>query len=294
MEEYEHEQLDKMLQIFYTEIRTKDGCEYEPESLKSMLAALDRYLKEHDYKYSIIRDREFHQSKLVLEGKVKCLRQQGKGKRPNAANALTAEEEKMLWSEQSLGDCSPRVLSQTMWWILTQHFGLRGRQEHHSMEVEDFSFCVDDSGTEYVTFKENPTKTRQGGLNTKHRSVLPKMFATGGQRCPVELLKQYLSRRPQELRDKGPFYLAIIENPKTNVWYKMLSLIKMFLHCKPYKRCLRPINQVGLLKASVDIYTYSNKKFHFFSLFILFCYYLQHFTPRSHLLLVTMVIFWSA
>nr|XP_058973680.1 uncharacterized protein KIAA1958-like [Pocillopora verrucosa] len=174
-----------------------------------MLAALDRYLKEHDYKYSIIRDREFHQSKLVLEGKVKCLRQQGKGKRPNAANALTAEEEKMLWSEQSLGDCSPRVLSQTMWWILTQHFGLRGRQEHHSMEVEDFSFCVDDSGTEYVTFKENPTKTRQGGLNTKHRNVLPKMFATGGQRCPVELLKQYL---------------AIIENPKTNVWYKKQRL----------------------------------------------------------------------
>ncbi|CAH3031547.1 unnamed protein product, partial [Pocillopora meandrina] len=65
MEEYEHEQLDKMLQIFYTEIRTKDGCEYEPESLKSMLAALDRYLKEHDYKYSIIRDREFHQSNEV-------------------------------------------------------------------------------------------------------------------------------------------------------------------------------------------------------------------------------------
>ena len=92
------------------------------------------------------------------------------------------------------------------------------------MEVEDFSFCVDDSGTEYVTFKENPTKTRQGGLNTKHRSVLPKMFATGGQRCPVELLKQYLSRRPRELPEKGPFYLAIIENPKTNVWNKKQRL----------------------------------------------------------------------
>lgn len=91
MEEYEHEQLDKMLQIFYTEIRTKDGFEYEPESSKSMLAALDRYLKEHDYKYSIIRDREFHQSQLVLEGKVKCLRRQGKGKRSNAADALTTE-----------------------------------------------------------------------------------------------------------------------------------------------------------------------------------------------------------
>lgn len=31
-EEYEHEQLDKMLQIFYTEILTKDGLEYEPEA----------------------------------------------------------------------------------------------------------------------------------------------------------------------------------------------------------------------------------------------------------------------
>ena len=92
---YEHEQLDKMLQIFYTEIYTKDGFEYEPESLKSMLAALDRYLKDHDYKYSNIRDREFYQSKLVLEGKVKCLHQQGKGKRPNATNALTIEEEEM-------------------------------------------------------------------------------------------------------------------------------------------------------------------------------------------------------
>ena len=175
-------------------------------------------------KYSIIRDREFHQSKLVLERKVKCLRQQGKGKRPNAANALTAEEEEMLWSKQSLGDCSARVLSQTMWWILTQHFGPMGRREHHSMEVGDFSFCVDDSGTEYVTFKENPTKTRQGGLNTKHRSVLPKKPAIGSQRRSVELLKQYLSRRPQELGDKDPFYLAIIENPKTNVWYKKQQL----------------------------------------------------------------------
>ena len=121
----------------------------------------------------------------MLEGKVKHLRQQGKGKRPNTLNALTAEEEEMLWTDKSLGNSSPRVLSQTMWWVLTQHFGLRGRQEHHSMEVEDFAFCVDDCGTEYITFKEHPTKTRQGGLNTKRRSVLPKMFASGGPRCPV-------------------------------------------------------------------------------------------------------------
>ena len=112
----------------------------------------------------------------------------------------------------------------TMWWILTQHFGLWGRQEHHSMAIEDFSLCRDDDGVEYVTFKENPTKTRQGGLNTKRRPVLPKMFATGGARCPVGLFKEFLSRRPPELRETGPFYLALIERPKTAVWYKKQRL----------------------------------------------------------------------
>ena len=41
LEEYEHrdEDLDKKLQMFYAEVRTKDGLEYELESLKSMLRA---------------------------------------------------------------------------------------------------------------------------------------------------------------------------------------------------------------------------------------------------------------
>ena len=68
------------------------------------------------------------------------------------------------------------------------------------------------------------TKTRQGGLNTKRRTVLPKMFATSAPRCPVQHFKQYLSQRPLELRDKGLFYLAVIENPKTEVWNKKQRL----------------------------------------------------------------------
>ena len=78
-----------------------------------MLATFDRHLKERDYMYSITRDREFYQSKLVLEGKVKHLRQPGKGT-PNAASALTSKEEEILWTARTLGDSSPGVTSQTM------------------------------------------------------------------------------------------------------------------------------------------------------------------------------------
>ena len=45
LEKYEHEDLDKKLQMFYAEVLTKDELKYETESLKSMLAALDRHLR---------------------------------------------------------------------------------------------------------------------------------------------------------------------------------------------------------------------------------------------------------
>ena len=46
------------------------------------------------------------------------------------------------------------------------------------------------------------------------------MFATGGPGCPVQFFKAYLARRPEEMRNSGPFYLAIIEKRKSEVWYK--------------------------------------------------------------------------
>jgi len=43
----------------------------------------------------MIRDREFLNSRKVLEGKARKLREQGKGKRPNRSRSLTKEEEEV-------------------------------------------------------------------------------------------------------------------------------------------------------------------------------------------------------
>ena len=32
--------------------------------------------------------------------------------------------------------------------------------------------------------------------------------------------KLYLSKRPIELRNNGPFYLAIIHSPSSSIWFK--------------------------------------------------------------------------
>ncbi|CAH3172494.1 unnamed protein product [Porites lobata] len=108
-----------------------------------------------------------------------------------------------------------------MWWLLSQHLGLRGCQEHYTMNVEDFTLNKDDNSNEFITFAEGPTKTRQRGLRLQPRSVLPKVFATGDSRCPIALFKSYLAKRPEDLKLCGPFtWRALTTHTKTDVWYK--------------------------------------------------------------------------
>ena len=95
--------------------KNKNGDDYEPDSLRVMIAALDRHLNEKGYKFSIIRDREFHSSKQVLEGKARQLRQAGMGKRPNKARSLTEEEEEVLWEAEIFGSKTPEALISSMW-----------------------------------------------------------------------------------------------------------------------------------------------------------------------------------
>ena len=220
IEKYEPEALNKILEEFYATVHKKDREDYETDSLRVMVTAIDRYLTEKEYKHSIIRDKEIKSSKQVLEGKARLLRQQGKGKRPNKSRSLTTTDENELWEKKRLGKGSPQVLVQTVWWLLTQYFGLRGRREHHSMKVEGFSFGLDENNMEYVKFIENPTKTRQSGLSAKPRPFLPKMFATGDERCPTAIFKEFLWSRPPELRTTGPLYLSCVSNPSSRVWYK--------------------------------------------------------------------------
>ena len=56
---YEAKELDECLSRFFAEIRKSDGSDYEPDSVRVMLAALDRHLKQNDSKISIAKDREF-------------------------------------------------------------------------------------------------------------------------------------------------------------------------------------------------------------------------------------------
>ena len=88
------------------------------------------------------------------------------------------------------------------------------------MIIEDFTTSSDDDSNEYFTFSEKRTKTRNEGLHPKPGQKNPKMFATNGPRCVVKLFKLFKSKRSAECREKDRFYLQVIKNPATEIWFK--------------------------------------------------------------------------
>ena len=74
--------MGKIMQQFYAEVKRKDGTDYEPSSLANMQAAIDRGLKEAGYMYSLLTSRHFLNSRNVLEGEARLLREQEKSKVP--------------------------------------------------------------------------------------------------------------------------------------------------------------------------------------------------------------------
>ena len=132
------EKLERIWKIFQKKIWIKHCSsflqryvkeEYEPDSLRTMLAGLDRYLKEKGCKFSILRDREFNSSRNILNGKAIELHEKGCGKRKRRADAVSEEKEELLWSKGVLGGNDPLSLNLTLFYCISQHFGTHGCQE---------------------------------------------------------------------------------------------------------------------------------------------------------------------
>ena len=81
----------------------KKGEDYEPESLKVMMASLDRHLKNKCCTLSIVRDRELSSCKEVLEDKAEQLfAWLAVVSTQNKARQVSEEEEEILWKNGKL------------------------------------------------------------------------------------------------------------------------------------------------------------------------------------------------
>ena len=220
-------ELNEFISEFIISVHTKDGNEYEPTSLRSLMASFERYLKKQGYSASIINDLVFEKTRKVPQSKQKQLKKQEKGNKPKASVALASEELKILYEKGLLGMCSPEALLNTLWLNNTLHFGLRGCKEHRGMCWGDVKLHKTANGVEYLEFNERQTKTRTGSDYSNVRAVPRKMFATDEtERDPVAVYKFFARKRPEEMnQDDAPLYLAVnnglkADSPARKSWFK--------------------------------------------------------------------------
>ena len=218
-------ELNELLSEFILSVRTKEGQDYEPSSLRGMVASFERHLKRKSYPVSIINDLAFDRLRKTLHSKQKQLKKKGKGNKPHASVALTEDEMKILYEKGLLGASSPEALLNALWLNNSLHFGLRGIEEHHDMRWGDVKLCKTDHGNEYLEFNECQTKTRTGADPCDVRPFAPKMCsANGGEKDPVAVYKVFAGKSPEKMNDPdAPFYTAVnnVKSKSTDkCWFK--------------------------------------------------------------------------
>ncbi|XP_015773759.1 PREDICTED: zinc finger MYM-type protein 2-like [Acropora digitifera] len=223
-------ELNEYISEFIIAVRRTDGEEFEPFSLRGLICSFNRHLKACKYPCSVFEDGQFEQVRQALEARRKALKNDGKGNKPKAAEAITDEEVNILYDKQLLGISNAEALLNTMWFMNTKQFGLRGCDEHRRMKWGGIQLLRDVNGAEYLEFLERQTKTRTGAEPRNVRAVKPKAysFANGSpNRDPLFVYKVYTEKRPSSMTDSdSPFYLGVnhTKNPTEKLWFKASAM----------------------------------------------------------------------
>ena len=120
-----------------------------------------------------IRDR----SRKVLAAKRKSLiHEHGKGNKLQATTALKDKDEDALFEIGEFGDSNPVSLQQTVWWLLSLHFGFRAKDESRKLCWGDVQLQQDKDDKEMLVWlSERETKTRHGQEKGHQRAFQPKL-----------------------------------------------------------------------------------------------------------------------
>ena len=94
-------ELQEIIKKFVLAVRKRNGEEYEPSSLRAFIQSIDRHLRKNNYGFFVLNDKEFHEVQDILKKKQKQLKSIGKGNRPNAADPLSDEDIRAVYTREN-------------------------------------------------------------------------------------------------------------------------------------------------------------------------------------------------
>jgi hypothetical protein len=202
---------------------------YHKNTLINIRAAINRKLADlNRTDINIVGDKAFKHANGVLNGLLKKRMRTGMSKATQHKPIIEIEDLKKIATYLTHARSSPITLRQAVWYNISIHFVTRGLEMHHQLRLDAFEFHVDESG-EYVTLNcEIQQKNWQGGLGTNDAPSGKRMYSTGTENCPVNMLQLLIEKTDKNATSLFNQYNreAVFSPSTTAVWFADKALSK--------------------------------------------------------------------
>ncbi|XP_066278717.1 uncharacterized protein [Branchiostoma lanceolatum] len=177
------DQLSRLLQQFYYELRNPSGGRYSGHTMLGFRSTIKTYLLNHPAKptFDITHDSTFSAANKTL---LKVVKECPIGFEVGI-KAISFPDLQKLFDSGTLGTSTPNSLQRLIWFYFTVHFHVKTTNEWLMLKKKDLTLHNQGRKDAYFTLRR-PVK---GGQQIEDR-----MYATGGPLCPVAVTKLYLKR----------------------------------------------------------------------------------------------------
>ena len=136
--------LDNYLRLFYAEVKNQDGNDYSKSTLLGLRYGLERYLNSppHNKGITISGKPEFKKSNVVLNAKLKSLKQDGK-ENVKQKPPLEPEDLQSLKTSGVFNCSNPLGLLRNVWFHAVLFWCRRGCEGQRNLTRESFIFIQD-------------------------------------------------------------------------------------------------------------------------------------------------------
>ncbi|XP_009467379.1 PREDICTED: uncharacterized protein KIAA1958-like [Nipponia nippon] len=240
------EDLDNYLASFYSSAKRQNGTDFSASSLHFYQSSIERYLKDHNYKYSVVKGLEFRASQEALKLKHQHLSQKEREGEWSILENLTDEEVGGLRKKGLLSKTHPQGFLHLMFTNIIRGFGASTHSRSHNLYWGQLVLKRNEGELEYLEWNDDLS------AEVDTRELGPRLFAKpdNPDNCPVTDYKEYAKRRPPDmLHDYDPLYLA--PKPLCSVWDQTWYCRKSLTKGKMEKILKAIIQQVkGTVKKS--------------------------------------------
>ncbi|XP_068518121.1 uncharacterized protein KIAA1958-like isoform X2 [Anas acuta] len=219
------EDLDNYLAWFYNSAKKQNGMDFSANSLYFFQSSIERYLKDHNYEYSVVKGAEFRTSQEALKLKYQHLSQKEREGEWTILENLTDENVDVLRKKGLLSQLTPQGFLHLMLINIIRGFGASTHNHSQNLYWGQLVLRKDEAGLEYLAWKNDLHAEETTGEAAAHLFARP----DNPDNCPIQDYKMYAKKRPLDmLHDYDPLYLS----PKPlysmwdQVWYCRKSLTK--------------------------------------------------------------------